>query len=259
VKNEHGLTPQQEAFAAGLAAGMTQAEAYRKAYPAAVRWKDDSVWPKASALAANGKVQARVQTLMAIAASDSEVTIDWVVKQYRALVLADARELTELRRGCCRFCWGIGFKRQRTAAEREAAYAKWFAMSAKQRAKTGELEFNEQGGIGFHKHRPPNPECPECFGDGVEEPFFKDVRQLSPEARRLYAGVKVSEKGIELKTHDPIAALNQLARYAGAFERDNRQKSDPLVALLRELGGNVVLPAAGAGLPDGGDDDGDEG
>jgi hypothetical protein len=57
------LTPKQEAFAQGLASGLSQSEAYRVAYPKAQSWKDATVWRKASLMAGNGDVQARVDQL----------------------------------------------------------------------------------------------------------------------------------------------------------------------------------------------------
>ena len=59
------LTPKQEAFAQGLADGMSQAAAYRQAYPKSQAWKDATVWRKASLAAANGDVQARVEAIRA--------------------------------------------------------------------------------------------------------------------------------------------------------------------------------------------------
>lgn len=63
AKNDHGLTPQQEKFALAVAGGKSLADAYREAYPASAKWKLESLHPKASALAADGKVQARVASL----------------------------------------------------------------------------------------------------------------------------------------------------------------------------------------------------
>jgi hypothetical protein len=57
------LTPKQEAFAQGLASGLSQSAAYRVAYPKAQSWKDATVWRKASLMAGNGDVQARVDQL----------------------------------------------------------------------------------------------------------------------------------------------------------------------------------------------------
>lgn len=45
------LTPQREVYAAGLAEGLTQAEAYRRAFPKSRQWKSETVWRKASLLA----------------------------------------------------------------------------------------------------------------------------------------------------------------------------------------------------------------
>ncbi len=60
-----GLTDKQEAFAQSIAAGHSQSEAYRMAYNAK-KMKDSTVHSKASALAANGKVRARVEELKAL-------------------------------------------------------------------------------------------------------------------------------------------------------------------------------------------------
>lgn len=59
------LTPREEKFAQGVADGLSQAEAYRQAYPSAAKWKDATVWSKASVLMRNGKVQARVEEIRA--------------------------------------------------------------------------------------------------------------------------------------------------------------------------------------------------
>lgn len=87
------LTPKREAFAAGLAAGMTQAAAYRAAYPKALGWKDATVWEHASRLAADGKVQARVADLGAKAAAANEVTQERIVRELARVAFGDRRRL----------------------------------------------------------------------------------------------------------------------------------------------------------------------
>lgn len=54
------LTYQQEEFAQHIASGMSQAEAYRKAYPTCLKWPDKAVWSKASVLARHEGVVARI-------------------------------------------------------------------------------------------------------------------------------------------------------------------------------------------------------
>ena len=87
------LTPSQEKFATGLAKGLSQAEAYRKAYPNSKKWKDESVWQKASVLASNIKVQSRVQELLQKAAAKNEITVERVLREIARLAFFDIRKL----------------------------------------------------------------------------------------------------------------------------------------------------------------------
>ena len=56
------LTAKQEAFAAAVASGKTQADAYRLAYDAE-NMKESTLWSNASRLMADSKVAARVEDL----------------------------------------------------------------------------------------------------------------------------------------------------------------------------------------------------
>lgn len=87
------LTPQREAFAAALAQGMTQAAAYRIAYPRSKNWTDKTVWSKASALAADGLVVARAAELSQKAASANEVTVERVVREFARLAFSSPRAM----------------------------------------------------------------------------------------------------------------------------------------------------------------------
>ncbi len=80
------LTPKREAFAAALARGLSQAAAYREAFPRSLGWADATVWRKASLLAGDGEVKARVAELGAKAAAANEFTVE-----------QHLRTLTELR------------------------------------------------------------------------------------------------------------------------------------------------------------------
>ncbi len=64
VKDEDGLTPKQRKFAANLAEGMSQAEAYRGAYDAE-NMAPETIHAHASRLAKRDKVAARVDALIA--------------------------------------------------------------------------------------------------------------------------------------------------------------------------------------------------
>ena len=58
------LTPKQEKFVQGLVSGLSQRQAYRKAYPNARKWNDNSVDSRASNLFKNDKVLTRYNELM---------------------------------------------------------------------------------------------------------------------------------------------------------------------------------------------------
>ncbi len=59
-KSTLNLTPKQEKFAVGVAAGLTQSDAYRAAYSAS-RMKPEQVWQEASRLRRNYKVAHRIE------------------------------------------------------------------------------------------------------------------------------------------------------------------------------------------------------
>lgn len=58
------LTAKQEKYVQNLVKGLSQREAYRKAYPSSLKWKDNIVDSKASNLFKNGKVLARYNELI---------------------------------------------------------------------------------------------------------------------------------------------------------------------------------------------------
>jgi phage terminase small subunit len=87
------LTPKQEAFATGVASGLSQAEAYRQAFPNSRGWKDNAVHSRASTLAATAKVQQRIQELREKAAEANEVTIERIVAEVVKIAFASQRDL----------------------------------------------------------------------------------------------------------------------------------------------------------------------
>lgn len=163
-------------------------------------------------------IVAEVARLQQLRSERTRVTADDVLRRWWQLATADPNELIEHRRTCCRHCHGTGFGYQRTAGELEAARKHHEAEARKPRRGKPPLEpFDEQGGSGYDARRPPHPDCPECFGEGVGVVFAKDTRHLSPAARALYAGVKQTKEGFEVKVHDQAAALAHVARHLGMF------------------------------------------
>ena len=58
------LTPKQELFVQGIITGLSQRQAYRQAYPSAIKWRDKVVDNKASELLKNGEVLVRYRELL---------------------------------------------------------------------------------------------------------------------------------------------------------------------------------------------------
>lgn len=65
--------------------------------------------------------------------------------------------------------------------------------------------------------------------------------QLDPATAVAVSKFKMTESGtIEYQFHSKTTALDQACKILGLYERDNRQKTDPLTELLKNLSGRVV-------------------
>lgn len=235
-----------------------------RAYMRATRNTNDrSASVQATRLLANPNIRARVEEERRELQARAGVTTEDLIRRLLAIATADPRELSEHIIESCRWCHGEGHGYHRTAIEYERDRREWevhgrqriggtylSARKAKAREKVmggPAEEFEEQGGPGFDPAQPPHPHCPQCHGHGVGRTLFKDTRLLSPGAAMLYLGTKEGKEGIEIKTLNPMDALEKLARILGSYEADNRQKkSDPLSELLERLGG----PQSGLGVVD---------
>jgi hypothetical protein len=171
---------------AAIRAGYSESAARRQA----TRMLDDQVICNA------------IKAAMDARSARTLVNADTVLRQWLAMATADPNELVEFRRTCCRCCWGKGFAYQLTAGE----------LAARQRENPDEPITAE---LGYDGTRDPHPKCPECHGEGVGTPFFKDTRYLSPGARALYAGVKVTKDGIEVKMNSQDKAWEMVAKHLG--------------------------------------------
>lgn len=232
------LTARQQLFVAEYLKDQNATAAYKRA---GYTGDDESARRAASRLLTNADIRSAVETGMAELRRKIEeetgVSKTSLVRELWSIVTADARELIDYQRRCCRHCYGIGFRFQRTEAEMEKARA---SHALKQEEDSSIGAFDEEGGTGFDGRRDPNPECPECFGRGYGQVEVKDTRFLSEKARALYAGVKVSKEGIEVKMHSKLDAAEKIARHLGLYEKDNEQQAVGLAALLGQLNRSSV-------------------
>lgn len=89
-----------ENFAQELAQGISQRKAYRAAYPRSEKWKDETVDSKASALAKNDKVLARVKELQDLSASKAVKTAT-ERKEWLSQIMDNAEEDMSYRLRAC--------------------------------------------------------------------------------------------------------------------------------------------------------------
>ena len=188
----------------------------------------------ASRLLSNAKVQSYIADRMAARMKRTEITQDMVLERWWAIANADPNELVHLRRLCCRHCFGVDHEYQwRDEAEYEAA-----VEAATQAAKLQDAEPaipSNRGGYGFDRLLKPHPKCPICRGEGRIDLHMADTRELSPQARLLYAGVKQTQAGIEIKMRDQDKALENVARHLGMFKDSLRIDGEINVKKLEDL------------------------
>lgn len=162
------------------------------------------------------EVQAAISAAMQKRAERTEITQDMVLQRWWQLANANANDLVQYRRVCCRFCHGAGHQYQWTESEFLSAQTAYAKLPEEEKAKVSEPDIG--GGFGFDPIKDPHAECPRCRGEGVGEPHVLDTRKLTGAASLLYAGVKVTREGIEVKMRDQDKALENVARHLGMFK-----------------------------------------
>lgn len=216
TKKLRALTPREQLFVKEYMVDLSLTNAAKRA-----GYTPKSARGTGHELMQRPHVAAAIEAAMAERSKRTEIKADDVLRRLWAVATADARELVEYRRGCCRYCWGAGNRYQRTAGEMERdreAHERARADAAGKRGKAPG-PFDEKGGTGFNAKALPNPKCSECFGDGVGEMHVHDTRLLGEAAARLYAGVKQTRDGLEVKTHSTIEALVHVGQHIGMFKK----------------------------------------
>jgi phage terminase small subunit len=188
---------------------------------AGVPYKNARYW--ACRRLAEPRIAAVVADLKAKHLQRLDMEVGEMVDRLARIVNTDMGELVEYRRACCHHCWGKDHLYQRTDGALRAARVRHEQALKKARAEGRDLvedipeEFDEEGGGGFNATADPHPECPECHGEGIGVPFYKDTRDLGPNAAAAFAGVKMTKDGVEIKTHDAVKAIELLGKFKGAF------------------------------------------
>ncbi|HGH4650495.1 terminase small subunit [Enterobacter cloacae subsp. cloacae] len=199
--DDDGLTAQQRRFVAEyLKDGNATQAAIRAGYS---KKNADKIGPE---LLGKTRVAQAIAQQQKASIARTLGSADEVLAQMWQLATFDANQLSQYRRGACRYCWGFGHQYQwRDAVEFEEKLAEALAKKGK--------EPNDRGGYGYDHTREPNPGCPRCNGDGIGQPYFTDTRKLSPVAALAYSGVKLGKNGVE------ITAISRERMYEAVMKR----------------------------------------
>lgn len=162
------------------------------------------------------QISAAIQAAINKRAEKTEITADKVLQRWWDIATADPNDIIHLRRVCCRHCYGIGNEYQWRDEEEYALAVDRAGKLAKEMEKEPIIP-SDAGGYGFDRLAKPNPDCPYCRGEGNPELHIEDTRDLGPKAKLLYAGIKQTQAGIEVKFQDQAKALENVAKHLGMF------------------------------------------
>lgn len=215
------LTAKQRRFIEEYLIDLNATRAY-KAAGYSVK-SDNAAAVEGHKLLRNPKIAEEVQKAMEERSERTEITADMVLRRWWDIATADPNELIHLRRLNCRHCHGIEHKYQWKDKEEyeeavESAIASAQEKSAKDEEKVEPIIPSDSGGYGYDRLADPDPECPVCRGEGRLDLHMADTRKLGAKGRLLYAGVKQTQAGIEIKMHDQGKALENVARHLGMFK-----------------------------------------
>lgn len=83
------LTSQQELFAQGVASGLTQIDAYKKAYPKSLHWSPDSVRVAAYKMSVLTHISQRIKELQAKSAEIAVLDGTEIMREIKRLAMSD--------------------------------------------------------------------------------------------------------------------------------------------------------------------------
>ncbi|MDO2432108.1 terminase small subunit [Enterobacter bugandensis] len=153
---------------------------------------------------------------------------DEVLAQMWQLATFDANQLSQYRRGACRYCWGFGHQYQwRDAVE--------FEEKRLEAVERDRREPEDTGGYGYDHTREPNPTCPRCNGDGIGQPYFPDTRKLPAASRLAYSGVKVGKNGVEITAISRERMFEAVMKRLGLADSEFAQRLQQIEIERRQL------------------------
>lgn len=192
-----------------LAAFNSYAHAYREAFGV-----DDGHFKTRGSfdntiyqLNARAEITCRINQIQSRAAKPLQITREWLLEWWHKRMTYDPREIMAWAVHACHYCHGDGHGYQ----WREPDYMEALAQAEAAQAPLPDIG----GGFGYTTRRPPHADCPKCDGRGLARSDITDTRELSPQARAAFDGIKETRQGIEIKMADKDKAAEQFAKLSG--------------------------------------------
>lgn len=161
---------------------------------------------------------AAVEERKATIALTAQLNPQWILERWMEIARGDPADLSRAERVNCRHCHGYDHAYQWTEHE--------YRKSLDDAILAGKAAPECPGGLDFHPLQKPHPDCRECGGQGVERVYIADVREVTGHGRKLFAGIKMTSNGPEIKLRDQDAALKNLASYLG-MSLERKEVSGP--------------------------------
>ena len=89
------LSPRQEKFAQGIAAGLTQSDAYREAYPRSRNWASEAARVAGAKMSAIGNISVRISELQSVAAELACLDGAEVMREIKRIAMSDIGKIVD--------------------------------------------------------------------------------------------------------------------------------------------------------------------
>lgn len=219
TKRKDGLNPKEAKFLAKFIESNNVAESFRTVY-GYPQMSNQMAYASGRRVLDIPRVKEKLTAHTNLLVRRTQMSVVDVFQEWLDIIRADPTELVTIRRVNCRHCWGRDHKyRWRDSDEFAVAQAEVLDWNSKPDHATTQRPLpNDVGGYGWRKNHQPNSDCPKCDGEGHLDLWIADLATVSPQALKLFAGIKQTQHGIELKLHDRMGAIENVAKALGMFK-----------------------------------------
>ena len=157
--------------------------------------------------------EARLQT-----ATNATIDKSTIISYFTQLLSSAPCDVVAVHKYNCRHCHGYDHRYQWTESELVEAVEKARRLS-ESKGKPYESP-DGSGGLNFNPKGIPNPDCPQCGGDGAPKVIIKDTRTLTMGERLLVESISEDRYGaIKISFADRVKAAENIAKIIGIFDK----------------------------------------